>query len=103
MMRLLLLAAVVLSGAPVDARKAAGQGAVRAARHQALGAAHLVRGPVRLIHHKALKHPHTLCKLVNAAASATRVVVGATACAMHDLDSIHVLEISDGSPWLAGD
>ena len=70
-------------------------------RRQALGAAHLVRGPVRLIHHKALKHPHTLCKLFNAAASATRVVVGATACAMHDLDSIHVHEISDGSPWLA--
>ena len=43
-----------------------------------------MRGPVRLIHHKNLKHPHTLCKLVNAAASATRVVVGATACAMHD-------------------
>ena len=73
------------------------------ARRQALGAAHLVRGPVRLIHHKALKHPHTLCKLVNAAASATRVVVGATACAMHDLSEIRVHEISDGSPWLAGD
>ena len=73
------------------------------ARRQALGAAHLVRGPVRLIHHKNLKHPHTLCKLVNAAASATRVVVGATACAMHDLSEIRVHEISDGSPWLAGD
>ena len=73
------------------------------ARRQALGAAHLVRGPVRLIHHKALKHPHGLCKLVNAAASATRVVVGATACAMHDLNEIRVHEISDGSPWLAGD
>ena len=60
-------------------------------------------GPVRLIHHKALKHPHGLCKLVNAAASATRVVVGATACAMHDLNEIRVHEISDGSPWLAGD
>ena len=78
------------------------------ARRQAIGAAHLVRGPVRLIHHKALKHPHGLCKLVNAqqqyssnaAASATRVVVGATACAMHDLDQIRVHEISDGSPWL---
>ena len=34
MMRLLLLAAVVLSGAPVDARKAAGRDAVRAARRQ---------------------------------------------------------------------
>ena len=56
-----------------------------------------------VIHHKALKHPHTLCKLVNAAASATRVVVGATACAMHDLSEIRVHEISDGSPWLAGD
>ena len=55
---------------------------------------------MRLIHHKNLKHPHTLCKLVNAAASATRVVVGATACAMHDLDQIRVREISDGSPWL---
>ena len=73
------------------------------ARRQALGAAHLVRGPVRLIHHKNLKHPHTLCKLVNAAASATRVVVGATACAMHDLSEIRVHEISDGSPWLAAD
>ena len=81
------------------------------ARRQAIGAAHLVRGPVRLIHHKALKHPHGLCKLVNAqqqysgnaAASATRVVVGATACAMHDLSEIRVHEISDGSPWLAGD
>ena len=81
------------------------------ARRQALGAAHLVRGPVRLIHHKALKHPHTLCKLVNAqqqyssnaAASATRVVVGATACAMHDLSEIRVHELCDGSPWLAGD
>ena len=72
-------------------------------RRQALGAAHLVRGPVRLIHHKNLKHPHTLCKLVNAAASATRVVVGATACAMHDVNQIRVHEISDGSPWLAGD
>ena len=80
-------------------------------RRQALGAAHLVRGPVRLIHHKALKHPHTLCKLVNAqqqysnnaAASATRVVVGATACAMHDLSEIRVHELCDGSPWLAGD
>ena len=80
-------------------------------RRQALGAAHLVRGPVRLIHHKALKHPHGLCKLVNAqqqysgnaAASATRVVVGATACAMHDLNEIRVHEISDGSPWPAGD
>ena len=70
------------------------------ARRQALGAAHLVRGPVRLIHHKNLKHPHTLCKLVNAAASATRVVVGATACAMHDLDRIDVHELRDGSPWL---
>ena len=99
MMRLLLLAAVVLSGAPVDARKAAGQGAVRAARHQALGAAHLVRGPVRLIHHKNLKHPHTLCKLVNANVE-TRVVVGATACAMHDVTQIRVRELRDGSPWL---
>ena len=68
-------------------------------------------GPVRLIHHKALKHPHGLCKLVNAqqqyssnaAASATRVVVGATACAMHDLSEIRVHEIGDGSPWLAAD
>ena len=59
-----------------------------------------VRGPVRLIHHKNLKHPHTLCKLVNAAASATRVVVGATACAMRDPNEIRVHEISDGSPWL---
>ena len=50
--------------------------------------------------YKNLKHPHTLCKLVNAAASATRVVVGATACAMHDLDQISVLELRDGSPWL---
>ena len=81
------------------------------ARRQALGAAHLVRGPVRLIHHKAIKHPHGLCKLVNAqqqyssnaAASATRVVVGATACAMHDLSEIRVHEIGNGSPWLAGD
>ena len=69
-------------------------------RRQALGAAHLVRGPVRLIHHKNLKHPHTLCKLVNAAASATRVIEGATACAMHDVNQIRVREISDGSPWL---
>ena len=81
------------------------------ARRQALGAAHLVRGPVRLIHHKNLKHPHTLCKLVNAqqqyssnaAASATRVVVGATACAMRDPNEIRVHEIGDGSPWLAAD
>ena len=73
------------------------------ARRQALGAAHLVRGPVRLIHHKNLKHPHGLCKLVNAAASATRVVVGATACAMHDPNEIRVHEIGDGSPWLAAD
>ena len=63
----------------------------------------MVRGPVRLIHHKNLKHPHTLCKLVNADASATRVVVGATACAMHDVNQIRVHEISDGSPWLAAD
>ena len=70
------------------------------ARRQALGAAHLVRGPVRLIHHKNLKHPHTLCKLVNAAAPAPRVVVGATACAMHDVDQIRVHELRDGSPWL---
>ena len=69
-------------------------------RRQALGAAHLVRGPVRLIHHKNLKHPHTLCRLVNAAAPAPRVVVGATACAMHDLDQIRVRELRDGSPWL---
>ena len=59
-----------------------------------------VRGPVRLIHHKNLKHPHTLCKLVNAAAPAPRVVVGATACAMRDPNEIRVHEISDGSPWL---
>ena len=65
-------------------------------------------GPERICH-KNLKHPHGLCKLVNAqqqyssnaAASATRVVVGATACAMHDLNEIRVHEISDGSPWLA--
>ena len=69
-------------------------------RRQALGAAHLVRGPVRLIHHKNMKHPHTLCKLVNAAASAPRVVVGATACAMHDPSEIRVHELRDGSPWL---
>ena len=69
-------------------------------RRQALGAAHLVRGPVRLIHHKNLKHPHTLCKLVNAAASATRVIEGATACARRDPNEIRVHEISDGSPWL---
>ena len=62
---------------------------------------HFVRGPVRLIHHKNLKHPHTLCKLVNAAASATRVIEGATACAMHDPSEIRVREISDGSPWLS--
>ena len=68
-------------------------------RRQALGAAHLVRGPVRLIHHKNLKHPHSLCKLVNANVE-TRVVVGATACAMHDVNQIRVHEISDGSPWL---
>ena len=55
---------------------------------------------MRLIHHKNLKHPHTLCKLVNAAASATRVVVGATACAMHDVNQISVHELRDGSPWL---
>ena len=73
------------------------------ARRQALGAAHLVRGPVRLIHHKNLKHPHTLCKLVNAAAPAPRVVVGATACAMHDLNQISVHELRDGGPWLAED
>ena len=72
-------------------------------RRQALGAAHLVRGPVRLIHHKNLKHPHTLCRLVNAAAPAPRVVVGATACAMHDLNQISVHELRDGSPWLAED
>ena len=68
-------------------------------RRQALGAAHLVRGPVRLIHHKNMKHPHTLCKLVNANVE-TRVVVGATACAMHDPDEIRVHELRDGSPWL---
>ena len=55
---------------------------------------------MRLIHHKNLKHPHTLCKLVNAAASATRVIEGATACAMHDVNQIRVLELRDGSPWL---
>ena len=60
----------------------------------------LVRGPVRLIHHKNLKHPHTLCKLVNAAASATRVIEGATACAMHDVNQMRVHELRDGSPWL---
>ena len=69
------------------------------ARRQALGAAHLVRGPVRLIHHKNLKHPHTLCKLVNANVE-TRVVVGATACAMHDPNEISVHELREGSPWL---
>ena len=70
------------------------------ARRQEIGAAHLVRGPVRLIHHKNLKHPHTLRKLVNAAASATRVVVGATACAMHDPNQIRVHEMATarGSP-----
>ena len=36
-------------------------------------------------------------------AAATRVVVGATACAMHDLNEIRVHEIGDGSPWLAAD
>ena len=61
---------------------------------------HLVRGPVRLIHHKNLKHPHSPCKLVNAAAAAPRVVVGATACAMHDPSEIRVDELRDGSPWL---
>ena len=55
---------------------------------------------MRLIHHKNLKHPHTLCKLVNAAASAPRVVVGATACAMHDVNQIRVHEIDGESPWL---
>ena len=50
-------------------------------------------------YHKNLKHPHTLCKLVNANVE-TRVVVGATACAMHDVNQIRVREISDGSPWL---
>ena len=59
----------------------------------------MVRGPVRLIHHKNLKHPHTLCKLVNVV-SETRVVVGATACAMHDPSEIRVHELRDGSPWL---
>ena len=63
----------------------------------------MVRGRVRLIHHKNLKHPHTLCKRVNAAASAPRVVVGATACAMRDPNEIRMHELRDGSPWLAGD
>ena len=57
---------------------------------------------MRLIHHKNLKHPHTLCKLVNANVE-TRVVVGATACAMHDVNQISVHELRDGSPWLAAD
>ena len=37
---------------------------------------------------------------MNANAPAPRVVVGATACAMHDVNQIRVREISDGSPWL---
>ena len=37
---------------------------------------------------------------VEEAAPAPRVVVGATACAMHDPNEIRVHEISDGSPWL---
>ena len=43
-----------------------------------------------------------MCKKINARTGA-RAVVGVSKCAMHDLDSIHVHEISDGSPWLAAD
>ena len=67
-------------------------------------AAHLVRGPVRVVHHHEMTAATAkgLCQKINARTGA-RAVVGVSKCAMHDLDSIHVHEISDGSPWLAAD